>query len=149
MPQLFAEKDAVTSHIYQIEIDGVSLGQFQEVSGITLERQVIEHAATTPGGKEEIKKLPGPKKVGDITLKRGLTDDDALYQWMMEVMDGKLDAARRNGSIVAYDTEYQEVVRWNFVNGWPSKWEAPSHKANSTEVALESLTLAIEHIEKG
>lgn len=149
MPQEFPAKDAVTSHVYQIEIDGVSLGQFQEVSGISLERQVIEHISTTEGGREEIKKLPGPRKFGDITLKRGMTDDEALYRWMMEVMEGKLDGARRNGSIVAYDTEYNEIVRWNFINGWPSKWEAPSHKANSNEIAVESMTIAVEQIEKG
>lgn len=149
MPQLFGEYDALTSHIYQVEIDGINLGQFQEVSGISIERQVIEHRATLPGGREVIRKLPGPTKFGDISLARGMTDDAALYDWIQEVVEGRVDAARRNGSVVEYDTQYAEVSRWNFTNAWPSKWEAPSHKANATEVAVEKITLTVESIEKG
>jgi phage tail-like protein len=149
MPQLFSDYDALTTHIYQVEIDGVNIGQFQEISGISIERQVIEHRATLPLGQEVIKKIPGPLKYGDITLKRGMTDSDDLYKWVMDVKEGKVDAARRNGSIVQYDTQYAEVNRWNFRNGWPSKWEAPAHKANANEVAVESVTITVEEIEKG
>lgn len=149
MPQLFTDYDALTSHIYQVEIDGITLGQFQEISGISVERQVIEHRATLPGGKEVIKKIPGPVKYGDITLKRGMTENSDLYDWVTEVVEGKVDAARRNGSIVQYDTQFGEVNRWNFTNGWPSKWEAPSHKANANEVAVESMTITVESIKKG
>ena len=149
MPQIFTQYDALTTHIYQVEIDGIELAQFQEISGISIERQVIEHRATLPGGHEEIKKIPGPIKYGDITLKRGMTDNQDLFDWMADVVEGKVDAARRNGSIVEYDTQYNEINRWNFVNAWISKWEAPSHKANANEVAVESITLTVERIEKG
>ena len=149
MAQVFNDHDALTAHIYQIEVDGLAMAHFQEVSGISIERDVIEHRATLPGGREVIKKEMGPLKYGDITLKRGMTDNDELYQWMMEVAEGKLDSARRNGSVVQYDTQYQEVNRWNFENGWPSKWEAPSHKANDTDVAVESVTITVESVKKG
>lgn len=149
MPQLFNEHDALTNNIYQVEIDGISLGQFQEVGGISIERSVIEHRATLPGGQEVIRKLPGPVKYGDVTLKRGMTDDSSLYDWIKEVVEGKVDSARRNGSIVEYDTQYSEVARWNFTNAWPQKWEAPSHKANANEIAVESVTLTVESIEAG
>lgn len=149
MPQVFADFDALTTHIYQVEIDGIGLAQFQEISPITIERQVIEHRATLPGGKEVIKKLPGPVKYGDITLKRAMTENQELYDWITEVVEGKVDAARRNGSIVQYDTQYAEVNRWNFTNAWISKWEAPGHKANANEVAVESVTITVESIEKG
>jgi phage tail-like protein len=149
MPQIFTEFDGLTTHVYQVEIDGVNIAQCAEISGISIERQVIEHRATLPLGQEVIKKIPGPKKYGDITLKRAVTDNDELYKWAMEVMDGSVDAARRNGSIVEYDTNYGEVNRWNFTNGWPSKFEGASHKANANEVAVESVTITVEAIEKG
>ncbi|WP_083441820.1 phage tail protein [Nitriliruptor alkaliphilus] len=145
----FMSGDAATSHIYQVECDGITLAQFQEVSGISVERQVIEHRATLPGGQEVIKKEPGPIKFGDITLKRGVTDDDQLYEWIDQVVKGDITSARRNGSIVQYDTMFAEIKRWNFINGWPSKWEAPSFKANANEISVESVTLTVEAIEKG
>jgi phage tail-like protein len=149
MPQVFGQGDGLTAHIYQVEIDGMTMAQFQDISPITVERQVIEHRYTTPGGQEGINKLPGPIKFGDITLKRAVTDNDDLYNWIMEVMEGSVDAARRNGSIVEYDTNFGEVKRWNFVNGWPSKFEGAAHKANSNEVSVESLTITVEEIKKG
>lgn len=149
MPQIFADFDALTTHVYQVEIDGISLGQFQEVTIGAIERQVIEHRATLPLGAETINKIPGPTKYGDITLKRGMTDDTQLYDWMMEVVNGAIDSARRNGSIVQYDTQYAEVNRWNFTNGWPSKYEPASHKANANEIAVESITITVESIVKG
>lgn len=149
MPQLFNEHDALIKSHYHIEVDGLDLAQFQEVSGLSIERQVIEHRATTPTGQEVIKKEPGPRKFGDITLKRAMTDSDDLYQWIKEVQDGKIDAARRNGSVVQYDSQFTEVMRWNFTNGWPSKWEGPSGKANANEVTVETVTITVESIEQG
>lgn len=149
MPQIFGDNDALVTQHYQIEIDGVTLAQFQEAGGISIERQVIEHRATMPGGNEVIKKLPGPLKYGDITLKRAMTDDSALYDWIKEVVDGMIDAARRDGSLVQYDTQFNEISRWNFRGAWPSKWEGPSGKANANEVTVESVTLTCEEIWKG
>ena len=76
-------------------------------------------------------------------------DDSQLEDWFDEVVKGDFISARRNGSIVQYDTSYQEINRWNFINGWPSKWEGASYKANSNEIAVESVTLTIERLEKG
>lgn len=149
MPQLFNEHDALITSHYQIEIDGVAIAQFQEVSGVSIERQVIEHRATLPGGQEVIKKEPGPLKFGDITLKRAMTDSDDLYKWIEQVMEGRVDEARRNGSLVQYDTQYSEIRRWNFENAWPSKWEGPSGKANANEVTVETVTLTLESIKQG
>jgi phage tail-like protein len=38
--------------------------------------------------------------------------------------------------------------RWNFVAGWPTKWTGPSFNATSNEVAIETLEIAHEGIEK-
>lgn len=148
MPQVFGEHDALGVSHYQIEIDGVSLAQFQEMSGLSIERQVTEHRATLPGGQEVIKKLPGPLKFGDITLQRAMTDNDELYTWIQQVVEGRIDEARRNGSLVQYDTQFNEVNRWDFQNAWPSKWEGPSGKANANEVAVEKVTLTVEGLVK-
>ncbi len=149
MPQLFGEHDALIKSQYQVEVDGLELAQFQEVSGLKIERQVIEHRVTTMGGREVIKKEPGPRKFGDITLKRAMTDSDDLYKWIKEVQDGKIDTARRNGSIVQYDSQFNEIMRWNFTNGWPSSWEGPEGKANANEVTVETVTITVESIEQG
>lgn len=42
----------------------------------------------------------------------------------------------------------QEVARWNFVNAWPMKWTGPSFNAKNNDVAIETLELAHEGIER-
>ena len=53
-------------------------------------------------------------------------------------------ARRVNGSIILLDESRQEVARWNFREGWPSKWEGPTLNAKSNEVAIETLEIAHE-----
>ena len=40
----------------------------------------------------------------DITLERRLDSSLELYGWRQLVIDGDIDKARRNGSIMAYDS---------------------------------------------
>ena len=59
-----------------------------------------------------------------------------------------IDGARRNGSIVLYDSMQTEVARWNFVNGWPSVWKGSDLDAGANEIAVEEVTIAHEGLER-
>jgi phage tail-like protein len=140
-------EDALGNYAYQIEIDQVTLAQFKEVSGLQTEIQPIEHKENRTGGIPVIKKLPGPVKWGDVTLKRGKTDNPAFWKWIKEVQDGKIDSARRNASIVLYDYERGEKARFNILNAWPSKVSVGTLQAGGSEVVLEECTLVHEGLE--
>lgn len=140
-------EDALGNYAWQVEVDGITLAQFKEVSGLSAEIQVIEHKENKPGGIPVIKKLPGARKWGDVTLKRGKTDDAGWWKWIKEVQDGKIDAARRNASVVLYDYERGEKARWNILNAWPSKVSIGSLQAGGSEVAIEECTLVHEGLE--
>ena len=62
-------------------------------------------------------------------------------------MDGKIDEARKNGSIVLYDYAGGEISRYNFVNAWPSKASLGSLQAGGNDVLMEEVTLVIEGLE--
>src|SRR3954451_7122396 len=104
-----AGHDALLAYAFYLEIDGLSEAQFREVSGISSETAVIEQIQASKSGKQHIIKAPGQLKWADITLKRGLTADKKLQEWRQKVVDGKMKDARKNGSIVLYDTENKEV----------------------------------------
>jgi phage tail-like protein len=146
MPDL-DPNDALGAYRFQIEIDGVTIAQFKEVSGLSVEIKVIEHEEVTPGGKPVVKKIPGPLKWGDITLKRGKTGDQQWWEWINSVHAGNIVEARRNGSIVLYDYAYGEKARYNFINGWPSKVNISGLKAGGSEVVVEECTLVHEGLE--
>ena len=60
-PSIAAERRTRGYH-FAIEIDGVEIAQFAEVSGLTSEIDVIELKENTPDGKRVIHKVPGAKK---------------------------------------------------------------------------------------
>jgi phage tail-like protein len=139
--------DVLANAFYQIEIDGVTIAKFQEVAGLSAEIQVIEHTENRKGGIAEVRKTPGARKWGDITFKRGQTNDKALWTWHKEVQDGKITSARRNASIVLYDYAHGEQIRFNIFNAWPSKIKAPDMKAGGSDIAVEEVTLTHEGLE--
>jgi phage tail-like protein len=138
------KKDQLASYTFMLEVDGIAEATFRECSGLDSETSVIESKETGSKGQTVIKKLPGALKWGDITLKRGFTDDMKLQEWRNKVVDGKLTDMRKNGSIVVYDYENKEILRWNFVNGWISKLQGPSLNAGGNDVAIEAITIVHE-----
>ena len=140
-------EDAIAGLTFKIEIDGQVIAQFKEVSGMESSREVIEHRENNLAGKEVIKKLPGKKSWGDIVLKRGVTDNTVVWDWHKLVMDGKIDEARKNGSIVLYDYAGGETGRWNITNCWPNKVSVTGLQAGSSDVLVEEMTLAHEGLE--
>jgi phage tail-like protein len=140
--------DALAGYHFAIEIDSITIAQFQEVSGITSELDVIELKQNTKDGKYVIHKLPGNRKPPSITLKRGKDSSMDLWEWHQKIYQGKVSDARKNGSIVLFDYEHNEVGRYNFVNAWPSKVSMSALKAGSNEVLMEEVTIVCEELER-
>lgn len=134
--------DPFAAFNFLIDIDGYKAG-FSEISGLDLTTDPIEYR----NGNEDIRvrKLPGLKKFSNITLKRGYTADKGLWQWRLEVMNGK--TKRRAGSITLLNEERKPVMEWTFKEGWPSKWSGPAFNAKNNEVAIETLEIVCESIE--
>ena len=134
---------------FEVEIAGVSddgkavKGSFSEVSGLEVTIDPIEYR----NGAEDItmRKIPGLKKFTPITLKRAIIGDLAFWNWMVEAMNGLV--RRTEGSIVLLDENRQEVMRWNFKRGWPSKWTGPGLNAKNNETTVETLEISHEGLE--
>jgi phage tail-like protein len=140
--------DAIASYHFAVEIDGVEIAQFAEISGITSEMDVIEFSEVTPDGKSLIRKVPGKKKPPTITLKRAKNVSTSLWDWHYQAKQGKIADARRNGSIILFDYENGEVARYNFLNAWPSKITMGTLKAGSNEMLMEECSIVCEDLER-
>jgi phage tail-like protein len=128
---------------FLVQINGLTEAGFAECSGLESSVGVIEYRE---GGDHLIRKLPGLRRFGNITLKRGVTKSKELQDWHKNILDGQLD--RRNGVIILLDDTRQEVVRWNFFNAFPVKWDGPYLNAKGNDVAMESVELCCERIER-
>lgn len=98
-----ARMDPYGNFNFLVEIDGISLASFSECSGLSTSVDVIEYRE---GGDHTLRKLPGLARVGDITLKRGVTQSHELQDWHRNILNGVRD--RRNGSIVLQDSARAE-----------------------------------------
>ncbi len=136
--------DLLTTFAFAVEVDGITIAAFKEVSGIDSNTEVIEYKEVTGAGQLIIRKVPGSPSWADITLRRRIDAVQDLWAWRVQVLEGDIDAARRNGSIVLYDSMQTEVARWNFTNGWPSVWKGADLDAGANEVAVEEVTITHE-----
>ena len=140
--------DALAGFHYSIEIDSINIAQFQEVSGLTSELDVIELKENTPDGKYVVHKLPGNRKPPTITLKRAKNASKDLWDWHQKIYQGKVSDARKNGSVVMYSYDGEEVGRYNFINAWPSKISTSTMKAGSNDILMEEVTIVCEELER-
>jgi phage tail-like protein len=136
-------KDPYRGFNFKLEIDGVVRAAFQQASGLDADAgEAQEEEDATAAAR----KLPGLNKYSNITLKRGMTGDHSLSAWHKQSISGTVE--RKNGSIVLLDEAGEEKLRWNFVGGWPKKWDGPSLNANTKDVAIETLEIAHEGLTK-
>lgn len=137
--------DPYRSFRFRIELDGIAVAHFSEVSGLQAETETEPYEEG--GVNDFVHQLPKRTKYLHITLKRGITDADALWAWHQDVVSGKFK--RRNGSIVLLSEAGEDTWRWNFTNAYPVKWTGPELRAENATVAFESIELAHNGIRKG
>ena len=135
--------DPYRSFNFRIEIDNLSVGAFSECSGLSSDGDSVDYREGTDLPLT-VRKLIGLRKYSNITLKRGYTQNKELWQWYTNIVNGLQD--RRNGTIILMDEERNDVMRWNFENGWINKIEAPTFNATGNEVAIESVEIVHESL---
>ena len=135
--------DPFRDYNFRLEIDNLPVAAFSEASGLTSDGDVVDYR-TGVDVPLTARKLPGLRKYGPITLKRGVLKDSSLWDWYRNIATGTAD--RRNGSVILMDEQRQDVLRWHFEAGWPNKIEGPTLKATGNEVAVESVEIVVEDI---
>ena len=131
-----------TKFNFQLEVGGNPVAGFSEVTGVNMESGIIEYREGSD--PTHVRKIPGLSKYGNITLKRGFTDDTYLADWRKTVINGLTE--RRDGAIILMNEAGLPALRWEFTNAWPSKLEGPALNATANEVAIESVELAVETV---
>lgn len=139
------EDDPFASFNFLVESGGLLRAGFSECTGLSSETDPIEYRE----GDEDttVRKIPGLKKFGNVTLKRGVVVGQDFFEWRKSVMEGNID--RRDISIILLDEQRNEQVRYNLINAWPGKWTGPEFKASANEIAVETLEIVHEGVSIG
>ena len=128
---------------FGLEVDGAPLGLFRSVEGLGSENEVTEFIS---GGDGTVHKIPGRLRYFNVTLERGLTADLTLVGWRDQVESGDFPAARKNASLILYDSSLTVIARWQLHDAWPSKLEALADPEGG--LFVEKMTLAVERMSR-
>jgi len=130
--------DPYLSFHFKVEIHGLTVAGFSEVSGLDVESAVETFREGGESGYEQ--QLAGPTKFPSrIVLKKGVVDSKELWSWHQDVTRGRV--IRRDVTIRLWDSAGNEIRKWSFLKAAPVKWVGPQFRASSSEVAVESLEL--------
>lgn len=137
-----ARNDPYAQYNFILEIEGTTVAGFAEVGGLSMEQDIIEYREGSDTAT--VRKLPGLRKYGNISLKRGYTQNHELWDWRKTTIDGVTE--RKSGAVILRDEAGEPALRWEFREGWVSKYEGPALKATANEAAMESVEIAVEDV---
>lgn len=115
---------------------------FQEVTGLSAEIQQIEYRA---GNSKEYStvKMPGIKKFGNVTLKRGIfKDDKGFWDLYKKVVMNTFE--RTTITISLLDEKNDVAMSWKLANAFPCKVTVTDMKTDANEPAVETMEIAHE-----
>lgn len=138
-------KNYVTTNRFYIEMGAKIVASFSECSGISIE---VQKEVYHEGGVNEQQRISlGQTCFSDITLKRGMTDDNTFSEWLGELFEGQ--TKRRNVTIMTFNQAGDIMKSWCLIGAIPVGWQLPSLEADGNMVAVEELTLAFEGLKMG
>ena len=126
---------------FQVKLGDTEVA-FQEVSGLDIEAQIIEYRH---GNSKEFStiKMPGIKKSGNVTLKKGVfVKDNAFWDWFSQISMNTIE--RKTVVISLLDEGGNPTMVWTLNNAWPTKITGTDMKSDGNEVAVETIEVAHE-----
>lgn len=142
--QLFI-KDNTTAANFIVEVNAMAIGRFSEIEGLQME---IEVEAYNEGGVNDgPHHFPTRITWPNITLKRGLTNDNNLFDWFDAVAGQRfansgLSGNRDTVAITLISTTGKRLRTWTLIKAYPVRWTGPTLASTEDAVPTEELELA-------
>ena len=116
-------------------------GYFSEISGLEVEWETAEYKSTNILGLPHSNFVPMRPVYKPITLKRGITDSEGFWLWHQLLALGAKPLLKCYVMITMYNRSYQPIVQWSVERAWPSKISGPTISSDSSDFAIEEMTL--------
>jgi phage tail-like protein len=130
---------------FLFEVDGVEIGLFREVFGLQVTVHVDE---IVEGGQNGfVHKVPSRMTWPNLVFRRGLTQGDALFDWMSKssgegFAGNKNTLTRSTGAVTALDAVGGRLRSWEFQSVFAVRWKGPDFSAGSAQALEEELEVA-------
>ncbi|MDR3303831.1 MAG: phage tail protein [Treponema sp.] len=138
-----ADTKRLTAYIFTVEIDGIETARFQKCEGLEAETYVYE--VEEGGLNTSTHKFYGRTRYPNLILEKGVSENEALFNWYKKTVLEDNPIERKNGSVILKDTENNELKRWNFFRAFPCRWIGPRLDASPDgEYAVERIEITHE-----
>ena len=134
------ELNYVTTNRFYVEIDKTIAASFNECSGLGM--QIKKNVFHEGGVNDQQRIYLGQAEFSDVTLKRGITDHQGFWKWIISVFTQT--STRRNVNILVFNQAGETMMSWTLIGAVPVAWKTPALQADGNAVAIEELTLAYE-----
>ncbi|MBD3314352.1 MAG: phage tail protein [Chitinivibrionales bacterium] len=115
-------------------------GEFAECDG--LEMNVAPKTIREGGDNGRQIHLPAAISYGQLTLKRGMTENWDLWNWFENIYESP--GLRADGEVLMRSTDRRDQVLFHLTGCMPVKLRAPSLNAKDGRIAVEEMQIAFE-----
>ena len=138
--------DPDVSFAFALDIDGIVCGRFRECSGI--EWTIATESFQQGGENRHAVQLIGTGTFKPLVLKKGFFGyDTEIYDWIYDQMNPAAPTERKKLSVIAFSTDGEETMRYNFKGAFITRYKGPALNATSSEIAFEEVELAYDYFE--
>ena len=129
---------------FTVAVGGEKIGSFTDVSGLSVTIDVEE---VVEGGENSyVHKLPRGMRWPNVTLRRGITENQVLLPWLArcsgDQLTGQGPVERPDVTITLLSAAGEPVRSWTLARALPVKWNGPKLTVTSRELAVEELEIA-------
>lgn len=137
----------VMTNRFYVEIENKITACFTECTGLGV--QVKKDTVDEGGLNDQQRVLLGKPDFSDVTLKRGISDNQVFWDWLSALFKTRtvgtaIKDHRRNINILIFNQAGSIQQCWTLIGAVPIGWQAPSLQADGSAVAIEELTVTYE-----
>lgn len=121
-------------------------GAFSEVDGLEMSMKV--KTIREGGNNNQPIHLMGPGSYGQLTLKRGMSNDYGLWNWFDQAVSSGFEGHRLDGQIFlgSSDRSRNDAI-FNLTSCVPTKLKAPGFNAKEGGIAIEEMRIVYERLQ--
>lgn len=137
--------------MFLIKIDGVVSAAFNKCSELAIEATNVEYYE---GARRHPHNSPGRVKFPEITLERGATNDDDLYNWMIDTYDGAVETGLdvpdiyRSFEIEQLNLKREVVAKYQVWEAYARRFSTGDFDMGADEKRIEVLVVQPDRWEK-
>jgi phage tail-like protein len=129
---------------FTAEFTGLGTASFKSVEGFSSTVSPTDYREGS-FGTLTTRKVPGLVEFGELTLIKGLYNNQELYTFFSSYLEGTT-LTPVNGVIRVFDNAATVTASWSVYSAWPVGYESGGLNADSGEILVETLRLVHEGI---